>query len=110
MTKLIRLALVASVLYGTGAHWAVLQTYAWATMSMTGQTDPCRVCRIVEKGSTNPSPAPFLSGAAVDFAVSVAPLQIAVLSASAAIVLTVPTASSVALPPFVPPPKNRLPA
>lgn len=109
MRKLVRLALVASVLYGTGAHWAALQTYAWAAMSMAGQADPCRVCRIVERGSAvKQAPVILRAGAALDLAVPVAPRLTAALAASAPAVSPFRSVRSPSARPFVPPPKPSL--
>jgi hypothetical protein len=67
MRRLVRLSLVASLLYGMGAHWSALQGAAWAGMiaarvsessladavrtTLSGEK-PCHVCRIVERAST----------------------------------------------------------
>ncbi|MDP3541988.1 MAG: hypothetical protein Q8T11_05905 [Elusimicrobiota bacterium] len=126
MKKLVRLLLVASVLYGTGAHWAALQSAAWAGMIATraGESSwsetlkstfsgerPCPVCKIVDKGASAeryiaiPGSAPSL-----ELAVSVfSPLE-AALSASAAFASRSASASSFAFRPAVPPPKTALPA
>ncbi len=110
MKTLIRLALIASILYGTGAHWAALQVYAWTTMRAAGQTDPCKVCRIVEKGSAEQAPVKKVAVPSLDLAVP-APLVLAVAfsstrPASAPFVRVV----SPSFRPPTPPPDSALPA
>ena len=126
MRTLIRLLLVASVLYGTGAHWAALQSAAWASMIATrvggsslaevvsstfSGEKPCHMCRIVEKGAkAEQGPSILRSSPGLDLAVPVVPDPRAVLPAST------PAASPSAVGPFrssrpvVPPPKTILPA
>lgn len=49
---LIRCCVVAVLLCGAGAQWAVLQLGAWSVMSAVGQKDPCHVCLSVERGAS----------------------------------------------------------
>ncbi len=72
MKRLARLLLVASLLYGTGAHWAAVQGVAWGKMiadrvategldgavtsTFSGKT-PCGVCIVVDKGARAEQPA-----------------------------------------------------
>jgi hypothetical protein len=69
--RLARLLLVTALLYGSGAHWAALQTYGWATMlaarvesqgvagavsSTFDGKSPCGVCIVVDKASRPAQP------------------------------------------------------
>lgn len=121
-----RLTLVISVLYGTGAHWATLQGVAWAGMLATRVNEsswadavkstfsgekPCHVCKIVEKGSADGKASTFLrSGPSVEFACSVFHHVNDVLPESIPSIVSLPAASSLFFGPVVPPPKNSLPA
>jgi hypothetical protein len=123
---LIRLLLVASVLYGTGAHWAALQSAAWAGMIATRVSEsswtevvastfsgekPCQMCRIVEKGSkADQGPAVLRSSPGVDLAVSVVAGFSVVLTASVPAVSPSPSVLRSSSRPSVPPPKIALPA
>lgn len=110
MKRFLRLMLVASVLYGTGLHWTALQIYAWTTMAVAGQSDPCKVCRLVEKGSSSDqSQAVVPAGPALDLAVSVVSLPSLVLPVSIPSVSPSPSAASLSAPPPVPPPPAVLP-
>lgn len=117
--------LVASVLYGTGVHWAAIQGAAWGGMiaarvselswaeavsSTFSGEKPCHVCKIVEKGSASQSPMIILSGASVDLAVTTASLLTALLPIG--ILFVSPSISVASAPsrPSVPPPKAVLPA
>lgn len=104
MKRLVRLALVLSVLYGTGAHWAALQVYAWGTMKMAAKTDPCGVCRIVSKGTASETPYREASVPSADFAVPVPSAGEIVLSSVERPVPAPVSASSRSTPPATPPP------
>jgi hypothetical protein len=120
------LALVASVLYGTGAHWAALQSVAWAGMIATRVSEsswaesitstfsgenPCRFCKMVDKGSkSDQGPTLLRSVPGVDLIVSVAAHLNAVLSVNTPAVLPLPSVRCLSSRPFVPPPKTVLPA
>ncbi|MDX6769707.1 MAG: hypothetical protein SF051_09260 [Elusimicrobiota bacterium] len=69
--RLARLLLVTALLYGSGAYWAALQTYGWATMlvervesqgvagavsSTFDGKSPCGVCIVVDKASRPAQP------------------------------------------------------
>lgn len=126
MKKFVRLLLVASVLYGTGAHWAALQSAAWAGMIATRVSEsswaeavsstfsgekPCQFCKIVEKGSTaEQGPSLLRPGPGLDLIVSVGTLLNAVLSVNTPAVLPLPSILCLSSRPFVPPPKKALPA
>lgn len=108
LRRALRLLLVASVLYGTGAHWAALQSYAWAAMRLAKQADPCHVCDIVEKGTSAETPLHRASAPSVDFAVPVP-------SAARVVLPPVPRSDSPfvsvspsSLPPPTPPPDALL--
>lgn len=108
MKRLVRLALVLSVLYGTGAHWAALQMYAWGAMRMAGKTDPCSVCKIVEKGQVQQGPKVLNVAPSLDFAVPVA--QNAVFSSAVLRLDVAPPSFGSAPPssPLTPPPDASL--
>jgi hypothetical protein len=108
--RALRLLLVASVLYGTGAHWAALQAYAWSTMKLAGQSDPCHVCEIVEKGTSAEAPVHRGSIPSVELAVPVASFEAAVLPPAAVSAAPFPPYDSVWSPPATPPPDRPLPA
>ncbi|MBI2386376.1 MAG: hypothetical protein HYV14_10230 [Elusimicrobia bacterium] len=126
MRKLLRLLLVASVLYGTGAHWVALQSAAWASMiaARAGESSlaevvsstfsgekPCRMCRIVEKGAkAEQGPSILRSSPGLDLAVSAVSDPRAVLPARTPAVLSSPFGASRPSRPVVPPPKTVLPA
>lgn len=89
MRRFVRLLLVASVLYGTGAFWAALQGAAWAGMVATrvGESSltetvtsvfsgekPCGVCKFVEKGSaTEKNPASLVVAPSLELALCSGP-------------------------------------
>lgn len=108
MTRLVRLALVLSVLYGTGAHWAALQVYAWGTMKMARQTDPCHVCKIVEKGTASETPLHKVPAPSVDFAVPVAAVESASPAAAPRFAPPAVTVVCLTFPPATPPPDALL--
>lgn len=111
MKRFLRLLLIVSVLYGTGLHWTALQIYAWTSMAVAGQSDPCKVCKMVAKGSSaDQAESDIPSGPALDFAMSVALLPEAVLPTSRPSVSPSPFAASLSVPPPVPPPPAVLPA
>jgi|SRR6185312_1600950 len=80
----LRVLLAVALLYGSGAHWLLVQGAAWAGMlaarsgrasvsqAVTTTFDgahPCRVCRLVERGAASGSaPRAVVSSSAVDFA------------------------------------------
>ncbi len=104
LRRALRLLLVASVLYGTGAHWAALQSYAWATMRLAKQADPCHVCDIVEKGTSSEVPLHRASAPSVDFAApspSFEAVELPLISRSLPSSVVVPSPS---FPPPTPPP------
>jgi len=104
-----RLLLVASILYGTGAHWAALQSVAWASMKLKGQTDSCDVCHIVEKGtSVTQAPLALRPAPSVDMYFDHVVVSKAVLTASFPFVLPLISVSSLSALPAVPPPKLSL--
>jgi len=124
--KFLRLLLVASVLYGAGAHWAALQSAAWAGMLATRVSEsswaeavsstfsgekPCSLCRIVDKGSSSEQ-GPALLGFApsLDLALSVFPRLRVVPPVRASAVSPLPSSGSLSFRPAVPPPKTLLPA
>lgn len=103
MRTVLRLLLVASVLYGTGAHWAALQGAAWVKMAAQGVTAPCDMCRMVEKGQ---SLAPDLLRAVPSVELAAPAPSVSLVSVAAPSFVVVPEAlsapslaSSVALPP-----------
>lgn len=125
MARLLRLALVASVLYGAGAHWAALQSVAWAGMIATrvGESSwadavrstfsgekPCKLCKFVDKGSAAEQ-APALAGSSpsLDLAIPVFSRPSVVLPASEPAAFPSTAASSPSARPVVPPPKAFLP-
>lgn len=108
MKRLVRLALVLSVLYGTGAHWAALQVYAWGSMKMAGETDPCSVCRIVEKGQVQQGPKVLNVAPSLDFAVSVPGVECAVFAPVRFSVEPFAAAPSSSPAPATPPPNASL--
>lgn len=121
--KALRLALIAAVLFGSGAHWVLLQTAAWATMAWDNARElpitaalsrafdgrhPCGMCHLVEDGAGNASDqAQRAAPAGVDW-IAVPPLSLpprppeAVRGSDAD-----ETALSVASPPSTPPPRVR---
>lgn len=120
------MALVASVLYGTGAHWAVLQTGAWAgmiaasaresslaesiTSAFSGEK-PCRMCKVVEKGSAaEQGPTLVRSTLSVELIVTDFARVDDVLPVSVPSVDPLRPEYSATSRPFVPPPKPSLPA
>lgn len=80
----LRMLLAAALLYGSGAHWLLVQGAAWAGMlaaragrhsvseALTTTFDglhPCRVCLLVKRGAgAGPAPAAVRPGPTVDFA------------------------------------------
>lgn len=109
MKTALRLLLVASVLYGTGAHWAALQGAAWASMLAQGKTDPCDMCRMVERGQSVATPKLLRTVPSVEFAAPTRPA--AVVSTPSARLLLPSLAAAFdgrfGSPP-VPPPKPSL--
>lgn len=110
MRKFIRLALVASILYGTGAHWAALQVYAWSTMRAAGVKDPCKVCKIVAKGSAEQAPSGERSAPSADFAFTVPEFAGAESPVSVHAEMKPPSIPSPTYRPPTPPPDSGLPA
>ncbi len=126
MKKLVRLLLVASVLYGTGAHWALLQGGAWAGMLATRVQEsswaeavastfsgakPCRVCLVIDAGEkSQKAPEPLNASHNADFAVVSGPVLFVPVVAER-VSAAAPLARFVfASRPFGPPPKTVLPA
>jgi hypothetical protein len=82
--SVLRVLLAAALLYGSGAHWLLVQGAAWAGMvaarsgrnsvaqALTTTFDgkhPCRVCLIVKRGSdADSSPRAASEAPSVDFA------------------------------------------
>lgn len=126
MRTFLRLLLVASVLYGTGAHWAALQSAAWAGMiaARAGESSwaeavssafsgerPCRMCRVVEKGAkAGQGPAVLRSSPGLDLAFTSVPGISVPHAASVPAVLPSPSGLRSYSRPSVPPPKAVLPA
>lgn len=120
MRRLLRLTLVASVLYGTGAHWAALQGAAWAGMlaarvqrtswaeavaSTFSGTKPCRMCRVVERGSAaDPRPVPPLRARGADFAAATSPVLVVRIIAETLEAPSPESPQSRGTAPAVPPP------
>jgi len=48
-----RTALIAVLLCGAGAQWALLQLGAWTLMGAAGRKDPCHLCLTVERGAAS---------------------------------------------------------
>jgi hypothetical protein len=104
---LVRLLLVASILYGTGAHWAALQGAAWAKMALSGAKGPCEVCRLVERGQAVRQVPSLKAVPSVEMSfVSVPALVNAVLPRISFVEHSSPFVSSVAAVPPPPPPKT----
>jgi hypothetical protein len=122
MKRSARLVLVASLLYGTGAHWAAVQAVAWGGMiaarapergmaeavaeTFSGEK-PCGVCLIVDRAAR---PASELS-AAMPSAHFIAVMSPAL--APAAVAVPVPPDAPAFVPrpaarPQSPPPKPAL--
>ncbi|MBI5246208.1 MAG: hypothetical protein HY923_03440 [Elusimicrobia bacterium] len=126
MKTLVRLLLVASLLYGTGAHWAALQSAAWAGMLATRVSEsswadavkstfsgekPCRVCRVVAKGSSADENSTLIRPVPnVDFAFTVAPRTGLAITINSISVASPPFPSLLSFRPIAPPPKTVLPA
>lgn len=86
---LVRVLLAAALLYGSGAHWLLVQGAAWAGMvaaragrntvaeALTTTFDgrhPCRVCLLVKRGAeADSSPRLDRPALTVDFAFAAAP-------------------------------------
>jgi len=121
---LLRLLLSAALLYGSGAHWLLVQGAAWAGMlaarsgretvarAVTTTFDgahPCRVCLLVKRGAARDSaPRASVAPASVDFAFSGSPrFALRADAARAADAGARSDVSSVVPVPPVPPP-NRL--
>lgn len=93
----LRLLLAAALLYGSGAHWLLLQGGAWIGMlaarsgrgtvarAVTTTFDgvhPCRVCRLVKRGaSADSAPRASVASPSVDFAFVAVPLFVPVIRA-----------------------------
>lgn len=110
-----RLLLAASLLYGSGAHWLLVQGAAWAGMlaarSSRGAISavsttfdgahPCRVCRLVKRGAAaDAAPRAGASSPAVRFAFAAAPALVPAVEAAS---LGSSPAPSFACAPPVPP-------
>lgn len=117
--------LVASVLYGAGAHWAALQSAAWAGMiaARVGESSwadtvrstfsgekPCKLCTFVGKGAADQqTPSPAGPSPSLDLAISECSRPLVVLLASASPAYSTAAACSASSRPVVPPPKTCLP-
>jgi hypothetical protein len=116
----VRLLLAAALLYGSGAHWLLVQGAAWAGMvaarssrnsvaeAVTTTFDgshPCRVCLLVKRGaSADATPRASRPAPAVDFAFAARPAVIAAVEASAPISdAPLKLASAPRVPPSPPP-------
>lgn len=116
-----RLGLIAALLYGTGAHWILVQGAAWAGMvaarsrragvaqALVTTFDgrhPCRACLIVRRGSDrDASPRAAAPVLGVDFALTTAVPFIVSAQRFLAAVSPAASALSRAFAPPVPPPK-----
>jgi hypothetical protein len=124
MRRALRLLLVATVLYGTGAFWSAVQGVAWAGMiasrvqrstlaeavrSTFSGTKPCHVCVIADKGaSSDQSSSVIRSVPCADFIFVSSPK---ILSVAAAVPFAVSPDENISFRrsrPSSPPPK-RLP-
>lgn len=117
--------LVASVLYGTGVQWTALQGVAWAGMIATRVSEsswadavkstfsgekPCRVCRVVEKGSAaEQGPTPLRASPALDLISSAVDGLSVVLEMRASFAPSSLFGASASFPPLLPPPLALLP-
>lgn len=121
MKTVLRLLLVVSVLYGTGAHWAALQGGAWAGMLYERASDssfaeavistfsgekPCHVCEIVDKGASTGSSAFLRSGPTLELAFTVPPSFVVLQPSFAAPEPAAPYSESTPSRPAAPPPKT----
>jgi hypothetical protein len=124
MRRLVRLSLIASLLYGMGAHWSALQGAAWAGMIATRVSEssladavrttisgekPCHVCKIVDKAA-RPEQGPALLPARPPIHLLAVSVPEAIRSSSSRIDF-VPSAARVltrAIRPDSPPPKAVL--
>lgn len=122
MKRLLRLALVTALLYGSGAHWAAVQAAAWGGMlaarlpergvtaavsSTFSGEDPCGVCLVVDRGAR---PAAEMS-AAMPSAHFIALSPLALATAASAVPVAPGAASFApgrASRPQAPPPKAAL--
>lgn len=122
MKRLLRAALAAALLNGSGAHWAAVQGVAWAGMlaaraperglsaavaaTFSGE-DPCGVCLVVDKAARPSSELSAAMPTAEFIAVappSLAPATVAVPAPAAAASFPLPGAFR----PQAPPPKAAL--
>jgi len=87
--NLVRVLLAAALLYGSGAHWLLVQGAAWAGMvaARAGRNTvaealittfdgrhPCRVCLLVKRGAdADSAPRSARPAPTVDFAFAAAP-------------------------------------
>lgn len=109
MKRVLACLLVSSLLYGSGAFWVALQAGAWAKMAAKGETSPCGVCLVVDKGMAAPQKA-GVSTPAVHFA-----FQRPILSLLARLPVSAVHAAPAlfagrAVPPAEPPPDRATPA
>ncbi|MFI5345258.1 MAG: hypothetical protein ACHQ51_02675 [Elusimicrobiota bacterium] len=120
----VRILLAAALLYGSGAHWLVVQGAAWAgmvaarsgrnTVSQALKTTfdgqhPCRVCLIVKHGADAP-PRAALPAPTVDFAFVAVPSILPSVAAVVPLPSDVPSFSSAFRVPPSPPPNILLAA
>ena len=105
MRKAFGLLLPVVLLMGMGAHWVLLQGYAWASMAAAGQEAPCAVCLTVERGLSQEAPAVRAASPKVDFVLP-AVLPQALASGARAWPRAAETADAAAAPqPLLPPPR-----
>ena len=116
----VRLLLAAALLYGSGAHWLLVQGAAWAGMvaARSGRNTvaqavattfdgahPCRVCLLVKRGAA-PDATPRASRPApsVDFAFAEVPAVVPAAETASILPETLPGfASAPRVPPSPPP-------
>lgn len=124
MRRLVRLSLIASLLYGMGAHWSALQGAAWAGMianrvgessfadavraTLSGEK-PCHVCKIVDKAA-RPERGPALLPARPPIHLLAVSVPGTILSSSSRLDFVPSSARALtrAIRPDAPPPKNAL--
>lgn len=117
-----RLLLAATLLYGSGAHWLLMQGSAWANMlaararrgsiaeavatTFDGR-HPCRVCLAVRRGAGGPAPLGFTRPSpSVDFAFSAGPASIPAASVLLPSSSAPQISDSIPHAPPLPPPKT----
>jgi hypothetical protein len=126
MMRVLRLSLIASLLCATGAQWVLLQTVAWAKMSMdamgskgvvaavvaaTDGRHPCALCHAARNGAAETQKRLPARGSSLrlDFA-SAASAVVSRVPVPLWIVDSIRVAKTDAVASVEPPPPCRLPA